>query len=221
MGGILKNPLPQNEQELQSLDSESVSEFRQQVLKNTRLNAQLTSRQKNNASMTLSSPPRHTVPKDILSLKREQEENERLQWNQKNLDENEITKQQYQDIHVDEPKTPYQGAIDPDGEYYRQDEDEDLDSFTLGDPEYRVAETQQRDDVLNDGVRTVGAQGQGDEGDQGERSDGENDDANADVADDDDDDTDARHKRFEEMRKKHYNVKEIFKNRHSYEDEDE
>lgn len=31
---------------------------------------------------------------------------ERVQWNQRNLAENEITKKQFQDIHIDEPKTP-------------------------------------------------------------------------------------------------------------------
>lgn len=126
MGGILKNPLPADQNGPES--EESTSEFRKQVLMNTQLNAKLTSKKKGEITSH-----KHGLPKDTLSLKREQEAEERLQWNQKNLDANEIAKQQYQDIHIDEPKTPYQGAIDPNGEYYRDDDENEaeLENFSL------------------------------------------------------------------------------------------
>ncbi|AGO13541.1 AaceriAGL341Cp [[Ashbya] aceris (nom. inval.)] len=188
MGGILKNPLPQHEQETHSAEPESVSEFRQQVLKNTRLNAQMTTRRSSDLHNGA-----HGVPKDTLQLKRMQDE-ERLQWNQQNLDQNELTKQQFQDIHVDEPKTPYQGAIDPEGEYYKHDDDDedgDLENFTLGDPEYSVPEPPAAQNGQPDAHQEV------------------------------DDDQAAQRRRFEEMRRKHYNIREAFSNRQLSDDEDE
>nr|CAE84403.1 Glc8 protein [Nakaseomyces delphensis] len=220
MGGILKNALPSEERQKEREGEQSVSEFRQQVYKNTQLNAQLTSRKRDTPIDELhlgepseGVPPspgrRRGPPKDTLLMKREQDarekakkegteamtEEERLQWNQKNLEENEVTKQQYQDIHIDEPKTPYQGAVDPEGEYYRVDDDDeekkdDIDDFSLGEPEYKVDETASADDVIE-------------EGEDQELSKEE------------------KHKKFEEMRKKHYNVKEIFQNKKNLEDDEE
>ncbi|CCF60045.1 hypothetical protein KAFR_0I02660 [Kazachstania africana CBS 2517] len=188
MGGILKNAVSNEERNRD--DPESITEFRKQVYKNTQLNAKLTSKKKD------SQEHGKLLPKDSLLLKHEHDL-ERLQWNQENLDENEVTKLQYQDIHVDEPKTPYQGAVDPTGEYYREDDDEDdeannndigkdddLNNFSLGEP------------VLNNEDRA-------NDNDQIESMDEE-------------ESAEAKHKRFEEMRKKHYNVKEVFKNRKQF-----
>ncbi|KAL3230943.1 Protein GLC8 [Nakaseomyces bracarensis] len=224
MGGILKNALPKEETHSNhDGEQQSISEFRKQVYENTQLNAQLTSRHRNtpfeqlhlnvegengdSVEVPLSPGRRKGPPKDTLLMKREHDarekakkegdtsamtEEERLQWNQKNLDENEITKQQFQDIHVDEPKTPYQGAVDPEGEYYRVDDEDDddtkkddIDDFSLGEPEYKVDETSNQDDDVEV------------------------------------EDVEAKHKKFEEMRKKHYNVKEIFQNKKKFDDEDE
>lgn len=129
MGGILKNPLPADQSAPEN--EESISEFRKQVLMNTQLNAKLTSKKKKEDAAGASH--KHGLPKDTLSLKHEQEAEERLQWNQRNLAANEIAKQQYQDIHIDEPKTPYQGAIDPNGEYYKDDDENEaeLENFSL------------------------------------------------------------------------------------------
>lgn len=138
--------------------------FRQQVYENTLLNAKLMDSRNHQDIRRLSSGgdndeymsfgdevAPHRIPKDILQMRLEQEGkvlpldahnitsndgSENIVWNKQNLAENEILKQQYQDIHVDEPKTPYQGAIDLQGEYYTVDDDEDegLDGFSLGDP---------------------------------------------------------------------------------------
>lgn len=193
MGGILKNPLPEGQT---SENEESVSEFRKQVYKNTQLNAKLTSK---NAEANKAVNAAH-LPKDTLSLKRQQEREEALKWNQKNLAANELTKQQFQDIKIDEPKTPYQGAVDPSGEYYRPDDDDDLNNFSLGEPE---VEPEAEPEVLVN--------------EQNDSSEDQKDPSKT-LSDEE-----ARHKKFEEMRKKHYNLKEVFKNRrlHGNEDEEE
>lgn len=227
MGGILKNPLPKDKI-IKKNDNESVSEFRKQVFKNTQLNAKLTARKdigtlnqpfqsnkldsdgtsiiESESDVPLARRSFDGPPKDVLQMK--QEEDERLQWNKKNLEDNEITKQQFQDIHVDEPKTPYQGAVDPAGEYYRVDDEDDenndipelpndgdLDNFTLGEPEFDIKDTsnQQEIDVPME-----------DENNQ---------------ESDEEVEKEARHRKFEEMRKKHYDLREIFKSKKLHPDE--
>lgn len=139
---------------------EDLHKFRQQVYENTLLNAKLTDSKNHEGIRRLSTGSdseefegntedgRHfKIPKDVLQMRLDQNNEsqpstptkknsngENIVWNNKNLDENEILKQKYQDIHVDEPKTPYQGAIDLQGEYYKVDEDEGLDGFSLGQP---------------------------------------------------------------------------------------
>lgn len=266
MGGILKNPLTPQEVG-QKQESESVSEFRKQVFKNTQLNAKLTAgngidslnapfagdkivpgggngegvfsvnsvHPDDNTGTPVSGRRRSSssssghgfAPRDALQMKLDEEE--RLQWNKRNLEENEITKQQFQDIHVDEPKTPYQGAVDPEGEYYRDDDDDDdennnegpsgipplpndaeLDDFTLGEPEYAIVDN--KDEIEGS---------QGPDVHMAETPD-------LDDGEDEEEDLDEeatralKHKKFEEMRKKHYNLREMFKNRRNHpEDEDE
>lgn len=195
MGGILKNPIP--EEESPNIEGDSISQFRQQVLKNTELNAQLT------ANKTSHHP--HGIPKDTLSLKLQENDPDRLKWNQQNLEENEVTKLQYQDIHVDEPKTPYQGAVDPSGEYYKVDDEDDLENFTLGEPQVELKDDFESVDLLETGNKA---------------SSGSTDDSHLGDSENSDCEESARHKKFEEMRKKHYNVREVFKTR-NFADEDE
>ncbi|CAR21767.1 PP1-complex regulatory subunit GLC8 [Lachancea thermotolerans CBS 6340] len=190
MVGILKNPLPDRNGE--SEEPESISEFRKQVYKNTQLNAKLTSKAQNNGKSTskanAASPKRPVVPRDTLSLKHQhdtlsQAEEEKLKWNQQNLAENDIAKLEYKDINIDEPKTPYQGAVDPTGEYYRDDDDE-LESLSLGEP---VVEMPQSDSDNSSSSGPSDAEPSAEES------------------------AEAKHRRFEELRKKHYNVKEALK----------
>ena len=197
MVGILKNPL--SKEQMHVKESDNVVDFRKQVYKNTQLNAKLTSGKNSKTHNMLDSDGvrAHVIPKDILSLKHEHDEEEKLQWNQKNLADNEIAKQQYQEIHVDETKTPYQGAVDPAGEYYKADDEDEMDgelnSFSLGEPEFEMKP------VFNSQIEI----------DENLEDDNQEEDAKA------------KHKRFEEMRKKHYNVKEVFKSNNSQKDEDE
>ncbi|QLQ77779.1 hypothetical protein HG537_0A00260 [Torulaspora globosa] len=187
MGGILKNPLPANQ--AVSDNEESISEFRKQVLMNTKLNAKLTSKKREGLAGAGGS---HVLPKDTLSLKHQQDAEERLQWNQKNLAANELTKQQYQDIHIDEPKTPYQGAIDPDGEYYKDDDEDEaeLQNFSLDPGSEPVLEPKAEN-------------------------------TSSEPAADPESDKDERSRRFEEMRKKHYNLKEALQNRRLQDNDDD
>ncbi|SCU98750.1 LAMI_0F16094g1_1 [Lachancea mirantina] len=195
MGGILKNPLTSKE-EAREKEPESISEFRKQVYKNTQLNAKLTAHE-NGESIAAGAARKHVLPRDTLSLKHDSQhvtagEEERLQWNQRNLDANEVAKQQFQDIHIDEPKTPYQGAVDPSGEYYALDEDDDLDQLSLGEPEVELANARENEMPV---VETASEN----------ETAPENGTAPDDVA--------LKHKRFEEMRKKHYNVGGALKDR--------
>lgn len=217
MGGILKNALSPEEQLLKEKTvNESIGEFRQQVYENTKLNAKLTnsntnSKNGNNVKNILTSKNNMTgnkfIPKDTLLMKREQmaklskanssdnseDEDERLQWNQENLEQNEITKKQFQDIHVDEPKTPYQGAMDLNGEYYTIDDEDNLNDFSLGEPEVKIPETTSLNEKVTIKEEPEQEDQEEEEGTEEEESAG------------------ARHRRFEEMRKKHYNVKHLFK----------
>ena len=172
--GILKNK-EQEKLDTQSPEidhnssKEELQKFRQQVYENTLLNAKLTNNQnhkniKKSNETSLSSTEfegetddghHFKVPKDILQMKLEAKEpstppmqvqNDNIIWNKQNLDENEILKQKYQDIHVDEPKTPYQGAIDLEGEYYRMDDD-DLEDFSLGDSAVQREEKEEEEEV--------------------------------------------------------------------------
>lgn len=190
MGGILKNPLPEE----QSFENEeSVSEFRKQVYKNTQLNAKLTSK-KNEEPITASAGVSNT-PKDTVSLKHQQDE--ALKWNQTNLEANEATKQQFQDINIDEPKTPYQGAVDPSGEYYKPDDEDDLNNFSLGEPEVDLEEQE------------------GSQHPQHEQQ------SPSESSSEPLTEEEAKHKRFEEMRRKHYDLKGVLKDRRLRGDEDE
>ncbi|CUS22511.1 LAQU0S05e07030g1_1 [Lachancea quebecensis] len=194
MVGILKNPLPDRNGE--SEEPESISEFRKQVYKNTQLNAKLTSKAQNNGKNTsntdATSPKKPVVPRDTLSLKHQhdtlsQAEEEKLKWNQQNLAENDIAKLEYKDINIDEPKTPYQGAVDPSGEYYR-DDDEELESLSLGEPVVDMPQS--------DSDKSSGSSSSSDTEPSAEES------------------KEAKHRRFEELRKKHYNVREALQAQH-------
>ncbi|CAL9729303.1 protein Glc8p [Monosporozyma unispora] len=216
MGGILKNALSNEEQILkEKTANEPTSEFRQKVYENTQLNAKLTG--KNLLNTTNVTGGGRFIPKDTLLMKREErakkgeltkeEEEERLQWNQENLAANEITKQQFQDIHVDEPKTPYQGAVDPHGEYYNVDDEDNLNDFSLGEPEIQIPEEEENEE----NIERAGKDVQIDNPDvEFIEQDDEPTDDEAEDDEEEEESAEARHKRFEEMRKQHYNVKDIF-----------
>ncbi len=144
-GGILKNKLEQDQQDNLKL-TEDTKEFRNQVLKNTKLNALL----KNNIDPTILNDQGDIDPTKISQLS--DDDKEKLKWNAKNLQDNEIIQKQIIENlgqTIDEPKTPFQKAAQPElNEYYQDDDDvEDLNSFSLGEPEIKVDELDQKFDV--------------------------------------------------------------------------
>lgn len=130
MGGILKNKTESN----QSI-SESTKEFREQVLKNTKLNAQLNETHQDIRTTDIAN--------DAIK------EEERLKWNSQNLSENEVIQKNIMENltqTIDEPKTPFQHATLPEmNEYYQDDDEEvgDLENFSLGEPEFDTLHNEQ------------------------------------------------------------------------------
>ncbi|KAL6946784.1 hypothetical protein ACO0QE_001633 [Hanseniaspora vineae] len=154
-----------------------------------------------------------------LALSRARTEEELLKWNKQNLADNEIAKKQYQDIHIDEPKTPYQGAVDPNGEYYTIDDDDNENfgnfqlndpdgSFSLGEPEVATKPSQPKNVGLVKNEDVDDGDGDDDEEEEEEKE------GNILTPEE-------RHRKFEEMRKKHYNIKDVLRNKAKYEEDEE
>lgn len=120
MGGILKN------KGVEVDVPEDSKAFREQVLKNTQLNAKLQSEEHHRHSVIASAAAATTTPTS----------DDKLQWNKQNLADNEVIQQlimENMETSIDEPKTPFQHATEL-NEYYKDDDDE-LEDFSLGAPE--------------------------------------------------------------------------------------
>ncbi|CCH45959.1 hypothetical protein BN7_5546 [Wickerhamomyces ciferrii] len=144
MGGILKNKIDKDQQI--SKVPESAQEFRNQVLQNTKLNALL----KNNINPEILNSQGNIDPNKINQLT--DDEKDKLKWNAQNLKDNEVIQKQIIENlgqTIDEPKTPFQKATQPELNEYYQDDDEidDLNDFKLGEPEIKVDELDQKFDV--------------------------------------------------------------------------
>lgn len=118
--------------------------------------------------------------------------NEHLKWDEINLYKTEQEK--CATMKIDEPKTPYTGGFNPDGEYYQEDEI-DIPAFNLGESELDKQSAPQ--DSLNGGLIYVDPDQEDDEeeGDKEEESKPLT--------------AEERHKRFEEKRKQHYHMKAL------------
>lgn len=141
MGGILKN---KNETDPSAsaaavASTQSTKEFREQVLKNTKLNAKL-----KDFKPELFNAAGEVDMAKLNSLSTA--EQEKLQWNSQNLSDNAEIQQKIianMETSIDEPKTPFQHAAEM-NEYYQPDEEEDLEAFTLGEPEIKVDELDEK-----------------------------------------------------------------------------
>lgn len=169
---------------------------RNQVLENTKANAKL-----------------HEAGAAIINGREESAENraqhEKLQWDEAKLylDEQERTAT----MKITEPKTPYQGAVG-DSEYYQEDEDEDptangepndLEDFSLGEPEIHPKKDPT---VENYRIERVDV----DSGGNGEQEE-----------EDHELTPEEKHKRFEEMRKAHYYMRGVPLKKNIVEEEEE
>lgn len=184
--GILRN------KETKSAEQAREEEFdRQEVIRNTRLNAQLAA--ETNRGETIRAKIAEAKEKDTGDSRSGQEH---LKWDELNLYRTEQEKAAT--MKIDEPKTPYEGGFDPEGEYYRDDGDEELGSgeipeFLLGEGEFDLRDVQHQS--LNGGELVNG------------------DDEDAEDGEEDEEDEEAetpsllaeeRHRKFEDMRKAHY-----------------
>lgn len=154
--GILRNKASPTTEQAEEFD-------RQAVIRNTRLNALM-------ASDTRGGLLRAKIA-EAKSDGRDPPEH--LQWDEINLYKTEQEKAAT--MKIDEPKTPYLGGFDPNGEYYQDDDTaEPIPEFTLGESEFEPAPAPEQEDE--------------------EEQEEEKQELTA----------EEKHKRFEEMRKAHY-----------------
>lgn len=161
-------------------DSAEPSDFdRQEVIKNTQLNAQIFDELKSKGDQ---------IRAKIASEKVKRGEDPRpdhLKWDELNLYRAEQDKSST--MKIDEPKTPYENGFDPNGEYYRDDDDDDkIPEFDLGDGEDNKEELP----ALNGGEVLKNEENEDDDSEEPQPVSAED-----------------RHKKFEEMRKAHYHMK--------------
>ena len=120
--------------------------------------------------------------------------NEHLKWDEINLYKTEQEK--CATMKIDEPKTPYTGGFNPDGEY-SQEAEIDIPAFNLGESELDKQSAPQ--DSLNGGLIYVDPDQKYDE----EESDDDKEEESKQLT------AEERHKRFEEKRKQHYHMKAL------------
>lgn len=179
--GILRNAPPP-----ESYYENSGPLDRAKVLQNTRANAQLNSLG-SQISSNFDSPLDKTNGPSGTG-------DDRLHWDEDNIERNEQEKSAT--MTIDEPKTPFQGAVG-DSEYYLPDDEEE---FSLGEPQVETNIPTQDDRIIRE---------------QSEDDDDEEEDAESNDVDESEEETapsapetpEERHKRFEEMRKAHYHMK--------------
>ncbi|KAL6450319.1 GLC8 Protein GLC8 [Candida maltosa Xu316] len=159
---------------------------RNEVIKNTKLNAQLASE----------SSKGEEIRAKIAEKKKQHEIDpnapDHLKWDEINLYKNEQEKTAT--MKIDEPKTPYEGGFNPEGEYYR-DDDEDQE----GGPGDIVGEGE-FDKTSHASGSLHGGQVIRDENQDEEEEEEEEPEEEPLTAEE-------RHRRFEEKRKQHYHLK--------------
>ncbi|ODQ80867.1 hypothetical protein BABINDRAFT_20651, partial [Babjeviella inositovora NRRL Y-12698] len=181
---------------------------RKQVLENTMLNAQLFSENSKGQEIReklkqkklelQQTGAKKSCAGDENLLLGEATETDELKWDEANLYLNEQNKSAT--MKIDEPKTPYTGGVDPNGEYYQEDDDEeDTKTAALGIPSFSLGESEfHEDDEVNRQSINGGSIIPGEQ--EAEEEEEEEEDEPQLSAEE-------KHRRFEEMRKKHYHLK--------------
>lgn len=185
MTGILKNKA-QTQPGAAAVVSESTKEFREQVLKNTKLNALLTNTDKPTSSTPPTNSDTNEINADARATDAAKAAEEQLKWNKQNLNENAVIQKQIlenMETTIDEPKTPFQVAHPGSNEYYQDDDDDDLNNFSLGEPEIKL---DPKADDFEVGIHDEPSQAATESAEQAQH-----------------------HKSFDELRKKHYHQEHI------------
>lgn len=170
---------------------------RQEVINNTRLNAQLVETKGDTIRAKIAEQKKDGHAEPQTGVPRE---GDHLKWDELNLYQTEQEKNST--MKIDEPKTPYEGGFNPEGEYYKDDDEDAIPEFELGQGEIDIDHA--RVESLNGGEVI------------------KNDDLENEEEEEKPETAEERHKRFEEMRKKHYHLKgEALKHKIDIPDEDE
>ncbi|KAK6464227.1 hypothetical protein DFJ63DRAFT_62016 [Scheffersomyces coipomensis] len=180
---------------------------RQEVIKNTQLNAQLAqqySSEGDKIRALLAEKKKHDHDGEEgeggehTKEGGDDQNHDHLKWDELNLYQTEQEKSAT--MKIDEPKTPYEGGFNPDGEYYRDDPEDGLNGtdqipdFELGESEFDNSKDKSKIESLHGGEVIKDPEYDGDEDNDDEEEEEE-------VS------AEERHKRFEEMRKAHYHMK--------------
>lgn len=163
---------------------------RKEVIRNTMLNAKLASESSKGEEIRAKIAQARKLGSGENGAE-DNGNNEHLKWDEINLYKTEQEKSAT--MKIDEPKTPYTGGFNPNGEYYQED-DIDIPAFNLGKSELEKQSLPQ--DSLNGGLIYVDPDQKFDEE---EPKDDEKEQLTA----------EERHKRFEEKRKQHYHMKAL------------
>ncbi|WPK24075.1 hypothetical protein PUMCH_001331 [Australozyma saopauloensis] len=182
---------------------------RQEVIRNTRYNAQLVSESSKGDRIRAQIAEARLKNGDEESESQDVSANEHLKWDEINLYKTEQEKAAT--MKIDEPKTPYEGGFDPSGEYYQDDDGaETIPDFLLGEGQYESSKDVSRS--LNGGEVI----NEKDNDDEEQEEDEEEEEEKAPLL------AEERHKHFEEMRKAHYhNAANPLKHKISVPDVDE
>lgn len=181
--GILRNKSEKTSQEHNEGELD-----RQEVIRNTRLNAQLSA----------DSTKGDRIRAKIAEAKAKEVENgesaglqEHLKWDEINLYKTEQEK--VATMRIDEPKTPYEGGFNPEGEYYRDDDaSNEIPDFSLGEGQFTGDESL--------GQSLNGGEVVKDENAEEEEQEEEEEEEEKPLL------AEEKHRKFEEMRKAHYHM---------------
>lgn len=191
--GILKNRRTMDEK----LEDERIAEQKeldkQTVIKNTYLNAQSVG-EGSEGERIRSKIAKDKEGQDDSREKKDEagDPREHLHWDEMNLYKTEQEKSST--MKIDEPKTPYEGGFNPEGEYYRSDDEEDnIPEFELGKGEMDSANGEGANVSLKGSSIEKTPEAEASEGETSEEEQTPT--------------AEERHKLFEEKRKAHYHMK--------------